>query len=165
MVSTFWRTHVLTYGCWAVVFAFLLIDDASQIHERVGQWLARSYEVSVPFGLRPDDVGELLVAALAGASILALVAFASWRGGEQAWRISRDLLRLVVALGFFGVAMDVVHVLAYVHRSLLAQVLLVIEDGGEMLVMSALTAYAFHVASHRGRTRFDLLASVKARIG
>jgi hypothetical protein len=123
-----------------------------------------SYELPLAFGLRPDDIGELLFAALVGASMLALVGFASWHGGEQSRRVSRDLLCLVVALGFAGVAIDTLHVIAYFHRSLLAQVLLVIEDGGEMLIISALTAYAFHVASHRGRTRFDLWATLKARI-
>ena len=165
LAAAFWRTHIRVYACWAIVFVFLLIDDASQLHERVGTWLGRTYELPVAFGLRPDDIGELLFAALVGASMLALVGFASWRGGEQSWRVSRDILCLVVALAFVGVAIDALHVIAYFHRPLLAQVLLVIEDGGEMLIISALTAYAFHVASHRGRTRFDLWASLKTRIG
>ena len=165
MASTFWRTRVGLYGAWAVVFSFLLIDDAGQIHERVGKWLGRSYQLPVAFGLRPEDIGEQLFAALVGASMLALVGFASWRGSGQSKSVSRDILCLVVALAFVGVAVDALHVIAYVHRSLLAQVLLVIEDGGEMLVISALTAYAFHVASHGGRTRFDLWASLKRRIG
>ena len=164
MAGAFTRTHIRAYACWAIVFALLLIDDATRTHERVGAWLGRVYKFPVAFELRPDDIGELIFAALAGSAMLALVGFASWRGGEQSWRVSRDILCLVVVLAFVGVAIDTLHVIAYLHRSLLAQVLLVIEDGGEMLVMSALTAYTFHVASHRGRTRFDLWASLKGRI-
>ena len=56
----------------------------------------------------------------------------------------------------FGIGFDVLHVIAYFEQSLLAQVLLVVEDGGEIVVMSAMTAYAFHVAAHAGRPRLDL---------
>ena len=42
------------------------------------------------------------------------------------WSLRSPLLALPV---------DALHVIAYVHRSLLAQVLLVIEDGGEMHVI------------------------------
>ena len=165
MAATFWRTRVWAYAVWSIVFAFLLLDDAGQIHERVGAWLGQQYALPAMFGLRPDDMGELLFAAMIGASMLALVGLASWRGGEQSRRISRDVLFLIFVLAIVGVVVDMLHVISYLQRSLLAQVLLVVEDGGEMLVMSALTAYAFHVASHGGRTRFDLWADVKARIG
>jgi hypothetical protein len=164
MAAVFWRTRVRSYAVWSMVFVFLLLDDAAQIHERVGTWLGRHYSLPVAFGLRPDDTGEVLFAAMIGASMLALVGLASWRGGQQSRRISRDVLCLIFMLAILGVIVDILHVVTYMQRSLLAQVLLVVEDGGEMIVMSALTAYAFHVASHNGRTRFDLWADVKWRI-
>lgn len=165
MLAAFRRTRAPLYAGWAAVFAFVLVDDAFQMHERAGAWLGGRYALPVVFGLRPDDMGELLFAGMAGVSVAALVAVASWRGGEQSRRITRDMLCLLVAFAVLGVLVDTLHVLAYVHRSLLEQVLLVLEDGGEMLVMSALTAYAFHVASLRGRTRFDLWDALKARAG
>ena len=165
MAAAFRRTRVPLYASWALVFAFVLFDDALQIHERAGAWLGRAYALPTMFGLRPDDVGELLFAAMVGASVLALVGVATWRGGEQARRISRDMLCLLTAFAILGVLVDTLHVVAYVQRSLVEQLLLVVEDGGEMLVMSALTAYAFHVASLRGRTRFDLWAMLRARVG
>lgn len=163
MAATFWRTRIRAYAVWAIMFAFLLVDDAGQVHERVGAWLGQQYALPALFGLRADDMGELLFAAMIGTSMLALLGLASWRGGEQSGRITRDVLCLIVALAILGVFVDMLHVVSYLRRSLVAQVLLVVEDGGEMLVMSALTAYAFHVASHGGRTRFDLWAGVKAR--
>ena len=119
---------------------------------------------SAPLGLRPKDIGELLFVGAAGVVILAVVGTAAWRGTEQCRRVTRDLGLLIVALGLVGIALDVVHVIAYFGESLLAQVLLVLEDGGEMIVMSAMTAYAFHIATHRGLTRFDLSALVRARL-
>lgn len=164
MAATFGRTRVMLYASWAIVFTFLMVDDAAQIHEHVGAWLGHQYALPVAFGLRPDDAGELLFAGMVGVSMLALVGLASWRSGEQSRRVSRDILGLIVALAFLGVVVDALHVIAYFKGSLLAQLLLVLEDGGEMIVMSALTAYAFHVASHRGRTRLDLWSGFKGRV-
>jgi hypothetical protein len=162
MAVTFWRTRLHLYASWSAVFGFLLLDDAGQIHERVGGWLARAFELPAMFGLRSKDTGELLVAASVGLTMFAIVAVTSWRRGEQSERISRDVLSLICMLGVVGVFVDMLHVMTYLNGSLLAQVLLVVEDGGEMLVMSALTAYAFHVTSHHGRTSFDLWATLKA---
>ena len=164
MIVAFVSTRHVAYLSWAFVFLFLLADDAGKIHEGVGGWLAQRYDLHAPFGLRSQDIGELLFAAAIGLAVLAVVGVAVRRGTEQCRRISRDLGCLVVALALVGVLIDMLHTIAYTQRSLLAQVLLVVEDGGEMFVMSALTAYAFHVATHVGRTRFDLWFHVRTRL-
>ena len=164
MVVAFVSTRHGVYVSWALVFLFLLADDAGQIHENVGTWLGQRYGFPAPFGLRSKDIGELLFAAAAGLTILAVVGVAVWRGTEQCRRISRDLGCLIVVLALVGILVDMLHVIAFVGQSLLAQVLLVVEDGGEMIVMSALTAYAFHVAAHVGRSRFDLWSFVRIRL-
>ena len=164
MIVAFVSTRHVAYLSWAFVFLFLLADDAGKIHEGVGGWLAQRYDLHAPFGLRSQDIGELLFAAAIGLAVLAVVGVAVRRGTEQCRRISRDLGCLVVALALVGVLIDMLHTIAYTQRSLLAQVLLVVEDGGEMFVMSALTAYAFHVATHVGRTRFDLWFLVRTRL-
>ena len=163
MVFAFVSTRYLAYAVWALFFFFLLVDDAAQVHERVGFWLGQRYGFRAPFGLRPDDVGELLFAGAVGVTMLGGVGAAVLRGTEQSRRISRDLLCLVFMLALFGIGVDVLHVITYMGQSLMAQVLLVVEDGGEMIVMSAMAAYAFHVACYAGRTRFDLWSIVRAR--
>ena len=139
MIVAFVSTRHVAYLSWAFVFLFLLADDAGKIHEGVGGWLAQRYDLPAPFGLRSQDIGELLFAAAIGLAVLAVVGVAVRRGTEQCRRISRDLGCLVVALALVGVLIDMLHTIAYTQRSLLAQVLLVVEDGGEMFVMSALT--------------------------
>jgi hypothetical protein len=161
LALTCWRTRISVYGCWAVVFAFLLVDDAAQIHVRVGAWLGQEYSLPAVLGLRSDDLGELLFAAAVGLSMIVLVGIAVLRTDAQQRRICRDTLLLVGALAFLGVLVDTVHVIAYFKGSLWAQILLLVEDGGEMLVMSLLTAYMFQVATHKGRTHFDLLAAMR----
>jgi hypothetical protein len=162
MAFVFWRTRIKSYAAWSIVFAFLLLDDAGQIHEGVGAWLGQRYALPAVLGLRPDDTGELLFAGMIGIFVLVPAGLAYWRRSEQALRISGDVFCLLLLLAVPGVIVDMLHVIAYLRGSLLAQVLLVVEDGGEMLVMSALTAYVFHVATHGGRTRFNLWANVKA---
>ena len=131
MGAIYWRKRLWSYAGWGILFAFLLADDAAQIHEQVGAWLGREYALPAVFGLRTDDLGELLFAAAVGASTIALVSVAAWREGTNSRRIARDMVCLLAALAALGVVADALHVIAYFQRSLLAQVLLVIEDGGE----------------------------------
>lgn len=163
MVVAFVSTRHGAYLSWAFVFLFLLADDAGRIHERVGGWLDQRFDLPAPFGLRSKDVGELLFAGAIGLAILAVVGVAVRHGTEQCRRISRGLGLLIVALAVVGILVDMLHTIAFLERSLLAQALLVVEDGGEMIVMSALTAYAFHVATHVGRTRFSLWSNLKTQ--
>jgi hypothetical protein len=165
MVVAFVLTRHGIYLAWAIVFSVLLADDAGQIHENVGMWLGERYQFAAPFGLRSKDVGELLVAGAVGLLTLIVAGAGLCCLTEQCRRISRDVSVLVIFLGVVGILVDVLHVIAYHAQSQLAQVLLVVEDGGEMVVMSALTAYAFHVVSHAARTRFDLLSTVWVRLG
>ena len=164
MMTAFWHTRHALHAAWAGVFTFVLLDDAAQIHERIGTWFGQRYSLPAAFGMRPDDAGELLFAALVGATMLTAIFYASWRATEQLRRISRDMLCLLVAFAVLGVLVDTLHAIAYLQRSAFERLLLILEDGGEMIVMSALTVYAFHVASHFGHTRLDLWAAVKARI-
>jgi hypothetical protein len=164
LLVAFVSTRYRAYLGWATALSYLLIDDAGQIHENVGAWLGQRYQFAAPLGLRSQDIGELLVTGAAGLVAVTIVGAALWRGSEQCRRISRDMGLLIVALAVVGVVVDVMHVVAYYAQSLLAQVLLVVEDGGEMIVMSALTAYAFHLAMHLGHTRFDLWSALRLRI-
>jgi hypothetical protein len=104
----------------------------------------------VAFGLRPDDIGELIFAAAFGGVTVLLIGFGYWRGDSHARNVSRDMAILVVALGALGVGVDIAHVITYFKAPLLAQFLLILEDGGEMLVVSVMVAYSVHVLNHRG---------------
>jgi hypothetical protein len=140
------RRH-LALLAWAGFFGFLLIDDALQVHEQVGSWLARRLGLPGVAGLRPKDFGEMMVAAIVGASLLALLAAAWWRDREATWRFSRELLMLTAALAVCGVAIDAVHTIAFFRAPQVADPLAFLEDGGELLVISTLTAYALDLAA------------------
>jgi hypothetical protein len=137
------RRRSPTFFVWSVVFAILLIDDSFSLHERVGEWLG--IELGLPgwLGLRPQDVGELLFAAVLGCATLALLGAAIARERGAAVAPSITLAVLLGALVLCGVVIDAVHVIAYFSRSSLAWVLTIVEDGGELLVMSLIAGYAY----------------------
>ena len=161
MAALFRRTRAIVYIGWMIVFAFLLLDDAFQFHEHFGQWLGARYSVPVAFGLRPDDIGELLFAGAIGGVTLLLIGFGYWRGDPQARIVSRDMAILVVLLAGLGVGVDVLHVITYFKAPLLGHLLLIVEDGGEMLVVSIMAAYIFNVLNHQGQASVDLWGSIR----
>jgi hypothetical protein len=161
MGALFHRTRAVVYTGWTLVFAFLLMDDAFQFHEHFGHWLGGQYQLPAIFGLRPDDIGELLFAAAIGSVTALLIGFGFWRGDSHARVVSRDMALLVIALAVLGVGVDIVHVIAYFKGSLLAQFLLLLEDGGELIVVSLMAAYTFNVLNHQGRATLDLWAMIR----
>ena len=146
LAIAFLRRRHLVLLAWSGFFGFLMLDDALELHERAGLWLGQRLSLPAVAGLRPDDLGELLVAGTVGASLLLLLAAAWWREREPTWRLSRVLLILTVALGVCGVIVDTVHVIAYFRAPAISDPLAFLEDGGELVIVSVLTAYALDLA-------------------
>jgi hypothetical protein len=163
MALMFRRVRQVVYLGWMIVFTFLLLDDAFQFHEHIGQWLGEQYALPVAFGLRPDDIGELLFASVVGGITTLLIGLGFWRGDADARIISRDMVIMVIVLAGLGVGVDILHVITYFKAPLLAQFLLIFEDGGEMLVVSAMVAYMVNVLNHQGRATVDLWAIARRR--
>ncbi|MGE0625674.1 MAG: hypothetical protein AB7I04_13065 [Pseudomonadales bacterium] len=161
MAAAFLMTRIRAFLGWSALFAFLLLDDAAQIHERVGYWLGQGLGLRGFAGLRADDFGELLFAGLIGLLTFAMIAHTLFRGEPTARRSTRDVFLLVGTLAFFGVAVDAVHVISYFEAPLVAPLLALIEDGGEMVVVSMLTCYAFDVVTNDGRIRIDCYQAAK----
>ena len=59
---------------------------------------------------------------------------------------SIKLALMLGALVVCGVVVDAIHVIAYFSQSSLAWMLAIVEDGGELLVMSLIAAYAYQLA-------------------
>lgn len=161
LALAFLQTRAKAFAAWTLLFVMLLLDDALEGHERIGRIIAASLNIPAILGLRPADLGEVLVAAGMGCAALAIVAITYWRGGSEARQLSADLMCLLVALAFFGVFFDVVHTIAYFNAPSIAQLFVMIEDGGEMLVVSAITAYAFDITSNTGRLRIAVWSRVR----
>jgi hypothetical protein len=156
-------TRGRSFVIWGLFFAFLLFDDAFSIHEQLGLRLSAELGLPGAFGMRPEDFGELLFAGTVGGALTAFVFYIMRVGSDTARRLSADLLCLVVALALFGVFFDTLHTITYFRAPSIAPVFALIEDGGEMIVVSAITAYAFDVLSNAGTIRLPVWNWVRSR--
>jgi hypothetical protein len=133
-----WRIRQGLYAAWALLFAYLLSDDALTIHERAGQAIATRWGYAPAFGLRAQDFGELTVIAFAGSICVLVTGYLYMRGNETARSVARDLVLLVGLLAFFGVFFDMVHNAIDDQR---VRGMIVVEDSGEMIAMSLIVSY------------------------
>lgn len=139
------------YISWILVFLYFLADDSLQFHERTGRFLGELITFQPPFGLLAKDAGELIAFALFGIPLLALLIWTYHRGSFTFSRISKDLLLLVVVFAFFVVVFDLAHAILEPNLGrTVNRILTLIEDGGEMVVVSIITWYVFRVAFYRG---------------
>ena len=143
------QTRITSYLIWASFFSYALLDDMLRIHERGGKIIA-AYGHFIPFaGLRAKDYGELVV-MISIAGMLFLAIGLAYRYSTSTFRkVSIDMLLLIAGLAFFGVAMDMLHSMIYgivgtgSVGMILGSTIGLIEDGGEMLVMSLIVWYIF----------------------
>ncbi|MDT0275701.1 hypothetical protein [Blastococcus goldschmidtiae] len=146
------RTRGGVFAAWAAVFACALVDDRLQIHERAGGWLAR--QLSLPegiAGLRGQDLGELAIWGVLGVFPLVAVAVLHRRSPDQVRAASRGMAVVVAGYAFFGVVVDQLHSMTL--GGPLDRTLGILEDGGELVLLSVAVGYvgALLVAARRTR--------------
>ncbi|GJM14692.1 MAG: hypothetical protein DHS20C13_00190 [Thermodesulfobacteriota bacterium] len=89
------------------------------------------------------EIGELGVFIVMGVIFFSIIGISHYFSKQRFREISKHLAILIVALAFFGIFMDAVHSLFKYTKA--SDFLLLIEDGGEMLVMSLITWYVFNI--------------------
>ncbi len=163
------KRRSVNYSTWGLLFTYLLLDDALEIHENVGILIAGYLTFTPPLGLRLQDFGELIVTGTAGVVLLLFVLLAYLYGSQAFKKISLDMLLLIIALAFFGVIVDTVHVITYMSTQIgwkVSAVLAVIEDGGEMFVASLIVWYVFllYIRDENATSYlFDLVKEVRTK--
>ena len=104
-----------------LLYAYVLCDDAFQIHERGGIAIAKywGYEGARAvtgregaLGLKPKDFGELTIYGAFGLLFLALISIACLRSTRDLRNVSKDLTLLLGVTLFFGVIIDMLHSVA-----------------------------------------------------
>ncbi len=134
------------YISWGFVFFLLLIDDAFQLHEKIGEVLAYWFDFQPMMGLKPRDLGELVYMASVGTGVVMLVWYsyikASIRFTYSCW----DIGILLCLFLFFAVGIGMLHSIME-KKPVIGDLLALFEDGGEMLAISILTWYFSFIAS------------------
>lgn len=134
-----WRaTRVGVYAAWALAFAALVADDFFQIHERVGERLVDTFSLPAVAGLRAQDLGELLVWAVAGIVLGGLLVVTHLRASP---RHRSDSWLLAAATGFlalFAVGLDMVDAVVkrLTGQGTLTSLMDYAESAGELLTMT-----------------------------
>jgi len=139
------RSHII-YLTWSILFIYLLLDDSLQIHERIGAYLVDYFELQPAFNLRAQDFGELGVSILFGSLLFLFVGCAYSFSDIVARRISKHLFILVLSLAFCGVLVDTFHrAIPCLQAPVGKSIRILVEDGGEMLIMSIIVVYVFNL--------------------
>lgn len=126
-----------TYLGWFFLSIFLLLDDALEIHERMGAAIAQKFGFISLFNLRPVDYGELAVFGAVGITFFCWLRFSYMVSNSKERTNLRSLIDILLGLAFFGVLVDLIHVIVE-SNVFLSSCLAVIEDGGEHIFMSLL---------------------------
>ena len=136
------RQRSVLYLGWSLLFFYLLLDDSLTIHETLAEIITERLGLQAVFNLRAVDVGEFLVSAGIGLFFLFFLAI-SYRFAKGIPRqTSKYLIIMLFALAVFGIAVDMLHSL--LRFSLFWEPLLaMIEDGGEMVVMSVIAWFVY----------------------
>ena len=135
----------LTYLSWSLLFTYILLDDSLGIHENFGAYLAKYFEFKPMFGLRAQDFGELSVSILFGVLLFTFIVISYLFAHKSEKQISKHLFLLMVALMFFGVFFDMLPLGIEDILSLLG----LIEDGGEMIIISFILWYTFGLGNRQ----------------
>lgn len=137
--QAFVRSKRWTPAVWSVGFALAFLDDVLRIHERGGNVLAPLFAQLTDGAVVGREPGEvlILVTAVAVMGFLMLVA----RNHDSAWGWEEArLAQAGVVLLVVGAVIDLVG--ASVRTSALKTALTLVEDGGEMIVVSLMAALA-----------------------
>lgn len=140
------RERAPVFALGALAFIYMITDDWLVFHERFGAAFAHAHP---GLGLFAPHVGELLwmlgLAILFGT--LGLLTYARSPAGAR--RICIVLLALFVMLAVFAVGLDAVHHMLFDSMPFNVTFNIPftpVEDGGELLILTTMTAFLFAVA-------------------
>lgn len=134
----------ILYFTWALLFIYFLIDDSLQVHENLGYFLIKYFTLQPGFGLRAQDYGELLVSAFFGIVIFSLIGWFYCRSDIDDKIRSRNIFFLIILLALFGVVIDMI--VSMIPITFWKAIFALIEDGGEMIVMSMILGYVYNLS-------------------
>lgn len=129
------------YLIWTLLFTFFLVDDFAGVHEHLGGVIA----LLPAMDFISKDVGEFLGVALIGLLFLGIFLIAFFKSKRKVRRASVTLGFLVSALLFFGIAVDLIHAAFRGSSLVIYEFLALVEDGGEMLVMTLILWFAINM--------------------
>jgi hypothetical protein len=131
------------YWGWSALFVYFLADDMLGVHEWLGDHLGPLMEnlvAGTPLaGSKMDSLGELVPLAGLGLVFFVILFLTYKRSDLDTRNVFRILTWMTIALLFFGIMLDFAD--TFLPSEMLKSVARLIEDGGEMFVMSIICWY------------------------
>jgi hypothetical protein len=149
-VKEFWVSLIFIYLVFqrrrfallglALLFAYFLLDDMVQIHEKLGDLTAGMFS-NLPIlrlfpSLEADSIGEFFVAGVLGLFFIASISLPYWRSSGTTRQIFHTVFVMLAIFLFFAVGVDFIH--DFFGPKIIREIFALIEDGGEMLAMSVI---------------------------
>ncbi|GHG79057.1 hypothetical protein [Pseudodonghicola xiamenensis] len=145
MLLSFFEIRSRALMFLVVLYSFIWFDDSSQYHERAGGKIGAALHIPVSHGLGPQEYGELLAWVIAGLCVGAVFLWA-WFGRRPGdLGVLLPFFMCFVLLVICAVVVDMLHAVLPAGFSELAGV---VEDGGEMLAITASAGLAIGLSRH-----------------
>ena len=133
----------VVYIIFSLLFLYFLFDDSFEFHERFGAFLADFLNFQPRFGLRERDFGELVVSGFFGALFFISIGITYSLSDISTRTVTKYLLGMIGLLAIFGIMVDMLEII--VEHAEVSEILVIVEEGGEMLVMSGITWFVFRL--------------------
>lgn len=154
------KTRQAVYFGWALLFSYMLLDDAFALHELFGIHINDENSEN---WIGAKELGEPVASLLAGCLLLSFIAVTYIRTSIQSRLICLDYCLLLGLIVFFGVFIDYIHA-EYSSNWWLYIILTVIEDGGEMFAFSMCVAYTICLVQQGHQLMPTVSQSILARL-
>ena len=125
------------------------MDDSFLIHEKLGSKISSYFHFGSSFGLRAQDFGELSVSILFGSVLIISIVISYYYANKDEKKLAKYIMIMLIVLCFFGIFIDMIGVIIqnYIDNNMLITFFDILEDGGEMIVMSIIAWYIFSLNS------------------
>jgi hypothetical protein len=135
------------YLSWSLFFGYLLLDDSFKIHERLGKKISNYFHFVPTFGLRSQDFGELSVSIIFGSILLIFIVISYYYASKDEKNLAKHIMLMIIILCFFGIFFDMIAsiIMNYTQSRLIQTILIILEDSGEMIVMSVIVWFVFRL--------------------
>jgi hypothetical protein len=121
---------------WSLFFLYFLSDDLLSIHENFGKYVADNFNYLNGYILQ--YVSEILLVFITAIILLSFLIITYFKTTDEIKKFTKHLFILLILLSFFGVFLDALE--SFLNHDWR---LGVIEDGGEMIIMSIILTYVF----------------------
>ncbi|HSO48749.1 MAG TPA: hypothetical protein VLQ68_12555 [Rhizobiaceae bacterium] len=132
------------FDFWKYLFLYILADDIFEISERAGRILGELFSFETLFGLTTADYGKFAFAIGGGLAVSAFLGYLLRRSSREFVSASFAIFVLLSCFAFFAVVFDVIHAV-FDKDPRLGFAFAILEEGGEMIVLSFMTAYLFYL--------------------